>query len=85
MEITEELKLDFPCEWEYKLFILMEHDAQKIVKEIISERLHTFKPLQASKNGTYKSYSVKLIIHSHDERLALFDSFKSHTHIKFVL
>ena len=85
MEITEELKLSYPCEWEYKLFIPVEHDAHTIVKEIIDERLHTFQPAQTSKNGTYKSYSIKLFVHNDDERKALFDAFKSHTHIKFVL
>ncbi len=85
MEITEELKLDYPCEWEYKVFIPIEHDAQEIIKEIIDERLHTFKPSQLSKNGAYKSYSIKLLIHNDDERKALFHAFKSHHHIKFVL
>ncbi len=85
MEITQELKLEYPCDWEYKLFIAHAHDANAIVKEIIDERLHTLKKSQASKNGTYMSYSLTLLVHSDEERKALFQAFKSHTSIKFVL
>lgn len=85
MEITQELKLDYPCEWEYKLFVPKEHDVHSIIQEIIDERLHTIKPSQASKNGSYMSYSVTLLVHSDDERTTLFQAFKSHQHIKFVL
>lgn len=85
MEITQELKLDYPCEWEYKLFVPKEYDVHCIIQEIIDERLHTIKPSQASKNGSYMSYSVTLLVHNDDERTMLFQAFKSHQHIKFVL
>lgn len=85
MEITQELILEYPCEWEYKLFIHVEHDASAVVKEIIDQRLHTIEKSQASAKGTYTSYSVKLLVHSHEERTALFHAFKTHQHIKFVL
>jgi len=83
--ISEELKLDYPCEWEYKLFISCEHSAHSIVKEILEERLHRLEASKASQKGTYSSYALSLVVHNEEERLALFQSFKSHQHIKFVL
>lgn len=85
MAISEELKLDYPCEWEYKLFISCEHCAHSIVKEILEERLHHLEASKASQKGTYSSYALSLVVHTEEERLALFQSFKSHQHIKFVL
>lgn len=85
MEITQELKLEYPCDWEYKIFIAHEYDAHSIVQDVIGERLCTLKKSQASKNGTYMSYSLTLLVHSNDERVALFQAFKSHSSIKFVL
>lgn len=85
MEISQELILEYPCEWEYKLFIHAEHDASLVVKEVIDQRLHAIEKSQASAKGTYASYSVKLLVHSHEERTELFQAFKTHQHVKFVL
>ncbi len=85
MEITQELKLDYPCEWEYKLFIHSEHCAHSIVKEILQQRVHRLETSNASQKGTYTSYALCLLIHNDEERIALFHAFKSHQHIKFVL
>jgi len=85
VEITQELNLEYPCEWEYKLFIHSEHDVTSVVKEVLDERLHDLQKSQASAKGTYESYSVKLLVHSHEERTVLFQAFKTHQHIKFVL
>lgn len=85
MEITQELILEYPIDWEYKLFIHAEHDASCIVREIIDERIHTLTSSKSSKEGTYNSYSLTLLVHSDDERTMLFNAFKEHTNIKFVL
>jgi len=85
VEISQELILEYPCEWEYKLFIHSEHDASSIVKEIVDERMHALNKSQASAKGNYVSYSVKLLVHNNEERTALFHAFKTHQHIKFVL
>jgi len=85
VETTPELKLEYPCEWEYRLFIHVDHDATSIVKDIVDERLHRLEKSKKSKEGTYHSYSVALLVHSDDERTALFHAFKTHQHIKFVL
>lgn len=85
MATSQELILEYPCEWEYKLFIPAEHDASLVVKEVIDQRLHAIEKSQASAKGTYASYSVKLLVHSHEERTELFQAFKTHQHVKFVL
>lgn len=85
METTQELKLEYPCEWKYTLFIPSEHDIHAIVKEVVCDRLHTIEASQTSKKGTYISYAITLFVHSDDDRIALFHLFKSHQTIKFVL
>ena len=85
MEITQELVLEYPCEWEYKLFIHTQHDVSCIVNEVIEQRVHTLISSKSSKGGVYNSYSLTLLVHSDDERTMLFNAFKSHDQIKFVL
>ncbi len=82
---TKELKLDYPCNWQYKIIIAKEDDAKKIAKEVLRDREHSTKKSNNSSKGKYSSHSLEVLVHSGDDRKALFDKLKQHNKIKFVL
>ena len=85
MVITQELKLDYPCLWEYKLILDAKHNAEVLAREILDAREHKIHPSKKSANSTYKSYTLALLVHSDDDRKELFHLLKSHKQVKFVL
>lgn len=85
METTPELQLDYPCHWEYKLVLSVEHNITTLVQEILEERIHEVRKSQNSTKGNYASYTLRVLVHNADDRKMLFHLLKSHQHIKFVL
>lgn len=85
VETTPELKLDYPCHWEYKLVLSVEHDIISIVQELLEERIHDIRKSQNSTKGNYASYTLRVLVHNTDDRKTLFERLKQHQHIKFVL
>lgn len=85
METTPELQLDYPCHWEYKLVLSVEHNITTLVQEILEERIHEVRKSQNSTKGNYASYTLRVLVHNTDDRKMLFHLLKSHQHIKFVL
>lgn len=81
----QELKLNYPCHWEYKTILEAHHDIKEIVKSVLDKREHSIKKSQNSKKGKYSSYTVKTLVHSDDDRKIVFEELKKHKSIKFVL
>lgn len=82
---TKELKLDYPCNWQYKMIIAKENSAKKIAKEVLGGREHSIKKSNNSSKGKYSSHSLEVLVHGSDDRKALFEKLKQHDKIKFVL
>ena len=85
METTPALVLEYPCQWEYKLILKAEHDVSIPVSAVLDQRDHQLEKSQESKGGSYASYALKVLVHSDEDRKAIFHTLKSHEHIKFVL
>ncbi len=85
VEDTKELKLDYPCNWQYKVIVGKDDNIKEIAKDVLKERVHTLKKSQNSSKGKYSSHSLDVLVHSGDDRKALFDALKKHDKIKFVL
>ena len=85
MEASRELKLDYPCHWEYKLVLDAKHDIKLIVKEVLDERPHDLKPSKSSQKGNYASHTLRVLVHNDDDRTTLYHLLKAHKDIKFVL
>jgi len=82
---TKELKLNYPCNWQYKIIVGKNDDIEEIAKDVLKERSHTIKKSQNSSKGKYSSHSLDILVYSGDDRKALFDTLKKHDKIKFVL
>ena len=81
----EQLKLDYPCSWSYKIVVLEKINIKNVVKDVISSREHTVKESKVSKKGKFKSYSLELLVHSDDDRKGLYQLLGDHNDIKMVL
>ena len=85
MDNSQELKLNYPCNWEYKAILEAHHDIKEIVQSVLDEREHSIRKSQNSKAGKYSSYTIKTLVHSSDDRKVIFETLKQHKSIKFVL
>jgi len=82
---TQELKLDYPCTWEYKTILEASFDIKGIAKNLFEDREHSIKKSNNSKKGKYSSYTLSVLVHNDDDRKTIFDYLKQHKSIKFVL
>ena len=82
---TNELNLNFPTAWQYKLIMGKKHDAKKIAKDILKDKEHEIKKSQNSTKGNYTSHTLEVLVDNHEERKAIFEDLKKHKDIKFVL
>jgi uncharacterized protein len=81
----ETLKLDYPCNWIYKLVVLEHINIKTTVKEVVSEREHIIKESKVSKKGKYKSYALELLVHNEDDRKELYKLLGDHSNIKMII
>jgi putative lipoic acid-binding regulatory protein len=82
---NEKLELNYPSSWIYKIVILETSNAKKITKEVFGERIHNTKSSKTSKKGKFKSFTIDMIVHNEDDRIALYELLGKHKHIKMVL
>jgi len=81
----KDLKLNYPCKWEYKTVLESEYNVKEIVKSVLNNREHSIKKSNNSKTGKYQSHTVSTLVNSDDDRKTIFEELKNHQHIKFVL
>ena len=81
----EQLELEYPCNWEYKVMCLAEVEIDALIVEVIKNRDFTLSKGNISKTGKYQSYNVSLLVHNDDDRIELFGLFKKHKHVAMVL
>ncbi|UTJ06450.1 HP0495 family protein [Arcobacter roscoffensis] len=81
----EKLKLDYPCNWKYKIVVLETISIKKVLTDVISQREHSVKESKVSKKGKFKSYTLELLVHSDDDRTGLYENLGNHSDIKMVL
>lgn len=79
------LKLDYPCNWSYKIVVLESIDIKFVTKEILLEREHKVKESKVSNKGKFKSYNLDLIVHNDDDRKLIYELLGKHSAIKMVL
>jgi len=79
------LELDYPCDWEYKVVIRAEQNINPIIKEVLEIREHTIVKSKASSKGKFESFSLKLTVHSDEDRQGLYKLLGDHQHIKMVV
>lgn len=82
---SEELKIDYPNNWQYKAIVSAGTDIKQVVKDLLDERGFSIKASKNSKKGKYESYAISVLVHSDDDRKEIFNILKKDKQIKFVL
>ena len=81
----EKLKLEYPCNWTYKVIGREREVLEKAVHDVICERSHSLKHSNQSCSGKYLSMNLDLLVHNEDDRTFIFEALKKHQAIKMVL
>jgi putative lipoic acid-binding regulatory protein len=81
----KKLELTYPCNWDYKVIINAHCNIKHIAKNVLGDRTFKITKSNNSKNKTYESYKISLLVHSDDDRTALFSEFKKENCVKIVL
>lgn len=81
----EKLKLNYPCNWKYKIVVLEATDINKVIKDVIDEREYKVKESNVSKKGKFKSYTLELLVHNDDDRTSIYELLGKHPDMKMVL
>ncbi len=79
------LELTYPCEWPYVLIGADEVDLRSAVHDILEDRTHTITLSNTSAQGKYVSLKVVAIVRSDEDRVGIFEAFKSHSATKMVI
>ncbi len=81
----KKLELTYPCTWSYKIVINSHCNINHIIKNAIGDRSYKVSTANNSKNGTYKSYKMTLLVHNEDDRIELYNLLKRENCVKIVL
>ena len=82
---NKKLELEYPCNWDYKVIINTHCHIKHITKNVLGERIYKISQSNNSKDKTYVSYKISLLVHSDEVRIALFQEFKKEDCVKIVL
>ena len=78
-------KIEYPCEWEYKIIVQDEKALQEAVSEIFKTKQYTLSFSNISKAGKYISFSLKTAVATEEERNEIFVSLRRHHAIRSVI
>ena len=79
------VKLDYPCQWLYKVIGIEEEQLRQAIAEIIPDTPCEINLSKSSSSGKYLCLNVELTVQSEEERNSIYESLKAHQHVKIVL
>ncbi len=82
---SEALKLEYPCEWTYKVIGRASEKLQNIIQEVMQERRFTVALSNKSKTQKYCSMNLVAQVESEEDRNKIYLLLKNHTDIVMVL
>ncbi len=82
---SAKLKLEYPCEWTYKVVGNSEEVIRKAVKEVVKKKKYAISLSNTSSKGKYHCLNVDMIIESEEERTLYFTALKENPDIIMVL
>jgi uncharacterized protein len=85
IQSNKKLKLEYPCDWTFKLIGENQDLIQSAAKEIVGNKQYHIESSNQSKGGKYVSMTLILEVSSDTERIQLYEKMKNHVSIKMVL
>ena len=81
----QKLRLEYPCEWQYKLIGRDEGILRDIIREVIQERTCSVTVSNWSRTGKYVCVNLELIVLNEGDRTDIFEALREHPAVKMVL
>ena len=81
---NQEVIIDYPCEWLYKVIGSNKESVHNAVAGIIQNNEYHINDSNTSKTGKYQSFSVKVVVSDEAYRNNIYQALKGHDDIKFV-
>lgn len=78
-------KIDYPCQWQYKIIGASATAITRLVAEHVREKDYVLTRSNVSSGGRYISMSLELTVHSEERRLALYGLLAEDITVKVVL
>ncbi len=84
-EIPKEVKIKYPCNWNYKIITPKEEELRKEIKDLLEKRICKLKKGKKSSKGKYTSLNLEILVYNDDDRKLLFEELKKMKAVKMVL
>lgn len=81
----EQLKLDYPCSWVYKVIGKGQERVRSAVADVIQGQIYTITLSNTSRTGKYCCLNVGMQVHSDGHRTTIYTALVNHPDIKVVL
>ena len=78
-------KIDYPCEWGYKIIGTDRDRLEAVVSEVMRERKYRQRGGNSSSKGKFHSLSTSCQVKSQEDRDSLFKAFQEHKDVKMVI
>jgi len=79
------VKLDYPCQWLYKVIGTNHEQLRQAIMEIINSIPCEISLSNSSSSGKYLCLNLEITVQSEEERNSIYSGLKSHPLIKIVL
>ena len=79
------VKLDYPCQWLYKVIGTDKEQLRHAIKEVINTIPCEINPSNSSSSGKYLCLNLEITVQSEEERNSIYQGLKDHPNIKIVL
>ena len=84
-EKKQNLQLEYPCPWVYKIIGSNKDEMKIAVAEIIRGCKYKISNSRSSETAKYHCLNVELTVESEFQRTALYEALKAHSAIKMIL
>ncbi len=81
---SEEVSIDYPCEWIYKVIGRDKESVDGAIASIIQDNAYYINISNTSKTGKYLSFDVTIMVSDEAYRNKIYQALKGHDDIKFV-
>ena len=81
---NEEISIDYPCEWIYKVIGSDKESVHNAIAGIIQDNEYLINDSNTSKTGKYLSFNVTVMVVDEAYRNKIYQALKRHNDIKFV-
>jgi putative lipoic acid-binding regulatory protein len=78
-------KIEYPCQWTYKIIGSDQECMESAIAEIVREREYTLNLSRSSEGGKYHSLNLQMNIDDDESRVEIYEALREHPAIKFVL